>query len=49
MGVSMFFFATDIQLIPVRKIGLKIQGFPNIVFATGYTTDTSQKDIYFYN
>ncbi len=27
-------FATDIQLIPVRKIGLIMQGFSYIVFAT---------------
>ncbi len=30
MVVSMLNFATDIQLIPVRKIGLIIQGFSYI-------------------
>ena len=43
MGVSMLF----LQLIPVRKIGLIIQGFSYIVFATDIQPITVRKIITF--
>ena len=36
-------FATDIQLIPVRKIGLTIKGFSYIIFATDIQPITARK------
>ena len=46
-GCFNFIFATDIQLIPVRRIGLIIQGFSYIVFATDIQLITVRKTITF--
>ncbi len=40
-------FATDIQLIPVREIGLIVQGFSYIVFATDIQPITVRKIVTF--
>ena len=46
-GCFIVIFATDIQLIPVRKIDLIIRGFSFIVFATDIQPITVQKIITF--
>ena len=46
-GCFNIIFATDIQLVPVRKIGLIIQGFPYTVFATDIQPITVRKIITF--
>ena len=47
MGVFHVNFATDIQLIPVRKIGLIIHGFSHVFFATDIQSITVRKIITF--
>ncbi len=47
MAVAMYFIATDMQLIPARKITLIIKGCSYIVFATDIQSITVRKIISF--